>query len=352
MIIIKILIIFNKFLIEFIISIIFIEMATSINSKDITCPECGGLCKIKINNYKIKLYECQNDHIKDNISLDQFYKTQKSSIKCTNCNNSIDNKTDKKINMEFFICLTCNKNICSSCKNIHNKEHNVIDYNKSNYICHNHNKNFNSYCNKCKKNLCLICEEKHKKENDIIYFKEMPINNINDLNIIKQDLKLALDKLNNDIKEMIEKLKKVENSVKIYLELYSNIMDNFDDKNMNYQKLNNVNEILLINKKVMSELDKITSESNINKKFYYINDLSDKLYREDKNTIKYKIKKGDTKVKIFGEHFVKTNRNNCRIICDKKEYNLMEYFDIENYNNDKNILEIELKINENLTDMS
>jgi surface protein len=80
--------------------------------------------------------------------------------------------------------------------------------------------------------------------------------------------------------------------------------------------------------------------------------LSDKLYREDKNIIKYKIKKGDTKVKIFGEHFVKTNRNNCRIICDKKEYNLMEYFDIENYNNDKNILELELKINENLTDMS
>jgi ssDNA-binding Zn-finger/Zn-ribbon topoisomerase 1 len=43
-------------------------MATSINSKDITCPECGGLCKIKINNYKIKLYECKNDHIKDNIA--------------------------------------------------------------------------------------------------------------------------------------------------------------------------------------------------------------------------------------------------------------------------------------------
>ena len=37
-------------------------------SKDIICPECGEICRIKINNHAIKLYECLNDHIKDNMS--------------------------------------------------------------------------------------------------------------------------------------------------------------------------------------------------------------------------------------------------------------------------------------------
>ena len=33
------------------------------------CPECGEICRIKINDYKIKLYECKNKHEIDNISL-------------------------------------------------------------------------------------------------------------------------------------------------------------------------------------------------------------------------------------------------------------------------------------------
>ena len=57
-------------------------------------------------------------------------------------------------------------------------------------------------------------------------------------------------------------------------------------------------------------------------------------------------------MKLFGKDFVKNNANNCKIICDNKEYDLVEYFDINDYKKNKNILEIELKIINNLTDMS
>ena len=47
-----------------------------IKSKEIICPTCKEICKIKINNYKIKLYDCKNNHEINNILLDEFNNTQ------------------------------------------------------------------------------------------------------------------------------------------------------------------------------------------------------------------------------------------------------------------------------------
>ena len=38
-----------------------------VKSKEIICPKCYEPCKIKIENYKIKLYDCVNNHIIDDI---------------------------------------------------------------------------------------------------------------------------------------------------------------------------------------------------------------------------------------------------------------------------------------------
>ena len=43
-------------------------------------------------------------------------------------------------------CLTCIKDICYSCNEKHNKEHKIIDYTKSNFICNIHNQIYVSYC--------------------------------------------------------------------------------------------------------------------------------------------------------------------------------------------------------------
>ena len=59
-----------------------------IKSKEIICPDCHEPCRIKLENYKIKLYDCINGHVKENINLIDFNNTQKidlSKILCGLC---------------------------------------------------------------------------------------------------------------------------------------------------------------------------------------------------------------------------------------------------------------------------
>ena len=136
--------------------------------KEIICPECGEICKIKFDNYKIILYECKNNHKLKNIEFENYIETQntESKIKCNNCNKISENiKYD-----EYYICLKCNKNLCILCKEKHDKEHNIIKYEDKNYICDKHNERYFSYCNKCNKNLCLKCENEHKDDNSLFFY--------------------------------------------------------------------------------------------------------------------------------------------------------------------------------------
>ena len=55
-------------------------------------------------------------------------------------------------------------------------------------------------------------------------------------------------------------------------------------------------------------------------------------------------------IKIFGHKFVKNNKNICKMIIDTKEYEITEYYNIKNYNN--NILEIKLKGINKITNMN
>ena len=67
--------------------------------------------------------------------------------------------------------------------------------------------------------------------------------------------------------------------------------------------------------------------------------------------IKYKVNKLSN-IRIFGKLFVKNNKDNCRIIYKKKEYELVELFDNIEKNNNKSVIIIYLRILNDLTDMS
>ena len=59
------------------------------------------------------------------------------------------------------------------------------------------------------------------------------------------------------------------------------------------------------------------------------------------------------KIKLFDKNFIENNKDNCKIIIEDKEYELMEYFNINKLKNkNNNILSIELKGIENITNMS
>lgn len=113
-----------------------------IKSKAIICPKCGEETFLDINNYKIKLYDCKNNHNIDDISFDKFEDTQKidiSKIICNKCNEQ--NKAMTHYN-NFYFCFTCNINLCPLCKSVHDQGHNIIDYDKKNYICNIHNESY------------------------------------------------------------------------------------------------------------------------------------------------------------------------------------------------------------------
>ena len=126
-------------------------------SKEIICPTCKESIKIKINNYRIYLNECKNNHRIDNILINEFENKQyinQNEIICNNC--KINNKS-KTYNNEFYICNTCKIYLCPLCKTKkHDKNHNIIKYEEKYYICDKHNNKYNSYCMKCKKDIYIM----------------------------------------------------------------------------------------------------------------------------------------------------------------------------------------------------
>ena len=67
--------------------------------------------------------------------------------------------------------------------------------------------------------------------------------------------------------------------------------------------------------------------------------------------LEYKAKKGSL-IKLFHSWFRDKNKDKCKIIYNEKEYDLMEYFKFDNNYNDNDSFKIQLRINNNITDLS
>ena len=320
-------------------------------SNDIICPQCKEICKYDIKDYKIKLYDCKNGHITENIKLTDFDITQNidlSQIKCDKCKiKNIANTYGK----EFYICLDCKMNLCVLCKSIHDKEHNIIYYDNKNFICNQDNKPFIKYCENCKTDICLSCANKHKDHN-VLSYKQKAF----DVN----DLRKKMDVLNNDINKfkdnlnvIITKLKKIMDNMDAYYNINKSILNI-------YEKSNNLNYYLLINLKNIN--DSIDKEiENIRFNYDYGNNLNRMLYlyseMMNENVdieIKYQLNNlTQANQMLLNRHFINNNIYKCKIIYKNVEYdlkeNLSEYgFDYSN----KNTLTIKIKGINNVTDVS
>ena len=338
-----------------------------VKSRDIICPKCGENCLIKFNNFKIKLSECKNGHQIDNLFLDEFDKTQNINLNNIICNNCNKNK-NKAYNKQFFRCLTCKQNICPLCSSKHDKKHRIIDYDNINYTCDIHNDNYFFYCNECKTNLCIKCKTKHDKNHEIISYENIYPNE----DEIKEELnefKIKIDKLNQDINVIIEMLNAVKIGMDKYYKINCDLIKN--ELKMNYHILKNL-ECIKYNIKINdNDIDEILNENNIFNKIKNIMNIYNKMknrlecinsndnninfINENDNEIILRYNNEhikDNKIKIFGKNFVNNNKNKCKILCNNKIYELNEYFDISNYSNKNNILEIKLQGINNITDAS
>ena len=114
------------------------------------------------------------------------------------------------------------------------------------------------------------------------------------------------------------------------------------------------NAVPSINNKIINLRIKIENCNNILKEAYLFENKSDFGYKnnsEDKFIIKYEIEYSKLKyfedyIRIFGEKFVQNNKLKCKYIHNKEEFNLTEFFPINELR--RGILEIELKGIENI----
>ena len=153
------------------------------------------------------------------------------------------------------------------------------------------------------------------------------------------------------------KINIIKEKLRIYSQIENNLINSSNNnfKYFNFELLQNINDI--DNKNIINDIIKIIDEYNIDK----FNNILDKLSKinSDEIIIKYKINNSNSnysndKIKIFGGKFVKNNKNYCKIIYKEKIFELSEYFDIKEIdnNNNTNILEIKLIGLANINNMS
>ena len=278
-----------------------------VKSKGIICPECGESCLMSINDYKIRLYDCINEHDTDEIAFEEFNNTQKEGLKKIKCN-----KCNAIYNNDFYACNVCKINLCFLCKNKHDSTHKILNYEDKNCIGSRHDYPYTLYCKSCKINLCISCETEHNKKHELISFGKMMINNGN----LKQQLdtfKNMKNECNYDIKQIINKLNLVLKNTESIYTIFEDILNN-DYKNKNYAILYNLNEINKTLFDYCKFFNSMNSDININNKFKNMMIIYDKIVAIDYIRIIYKIDKTSDKIKIFDANFVSMNKDRYKII--------------------------------------
>ena len=350
-----------------------------VKSPDIICPECRETTKLNIKDYLIYLYECKNGHTINNLSFDEFEKTQKidfSKILCNICKKNNKSNTYKN---EFYICGTCFNYLCPLCKLAHNKNHNIINYDNKNYCCSKHNELYTMYCKNCKINICLSCSSQHKNHNTIFYGNIMP-----DIDKIKDEMnqfKKTVDIFKNRVTQIINKLTKVMNNIEIYYNICNELLINYENKKRNYELLQNLNQ--LDNNNVINDLDIINKDNNTITMFKNILNIYNKMINNNKNKttnynfkkelfekninneikMKLKIEKKDVNEKIyfldntngkyiFGTHYhdflTELNETNVELYINNNKYKYQKYFIPEK----EGIYYVNLKFNTHIKDIS
>ena len=330
-----------------------------VQSKEIICPECKEPCIFTIENSKIKLFNCKNNHTIRNIKFKDFNKKQQLDISKIVCNICKNKNKGHSPNNEFYFCLSCKQNICPLCKSDHEKlnpNHNVENYDQKNYLCPKHIESFIKYCKNCNLNICFYCAREHA-QHEIIEIQDVDIKKTKEkLELIKVEIQKIYKKIN----EIIDHLLRFIDEINMYYEINKNILDNYDfeKKNRNYQILESINNIN-INDEMYNKLKNINNKDDILDKIKYIINLKTEMNQDyqditEKNnqmTIRYEIN-NQKKIKLFGEEFVNKNKNNCYILIPRNK-KIEIPVNLELCNGFKgNILEIKLIETKPITDMS
>ena len=188
-----------------------INIAAQKKLRVVKCPKCKcNDCIVNLKDYLVSYYGCKYNHTVTTV-YDEYINDQKIDSSELRCNAPGCERTQQNYSLGFYKCLTCSelvdhsKYFCKEHKELHEKDHETVKYDKKNYYCETHFKPFVKYCFKHKENLCEECATKHKEDKVLSYESMVPNidklkeslktveSNINKLKIIIDDLKYRLD---------------------------------------------------------------------------------------------------------------------------------------------------------------
>ena len=326
--------------------------ANKIRPPFIICPICKEAARYKLENYRIKIYNCKNGHIIDNLLLKDFENTQlidESLIVCDKCKK---NNKSNTYNKEMYICNICNMNLCPLCKSSHDNKHKIINYEQKYYICDQHNKEYYAYCESCNKDICILCKESHKTHKIITYDEIIP-KDITNEESIRLIFTTILNALNKRIEMIIDRIYNVQKNIELYFKLIENNLTNYNINNINYNILQNINynyregEVDIFDCK--TDLTKIMDGKSINEFLPMIFKMYNGMNKNEIDLV-YNIPNNNKEIKIFGDEFVERNKDLCKIIYKEKQYDLAETFTCNEIKD--NILKIKLIGINNVTDLT
>ena len=124
-----------------------------------------------------------------------------------------------------------------------------------------------------------------------------------------------------------------------YYKLEEYIINNYNQKERNYEILYNIDKIINYNNIIINDINQINNETNIKDKFNYINDIYSKInYNEIKITVK--IKKNEINKKIY---FLEDKTDGKIVVGFKENLNsLLGFDDIKEEHHHDYIKELQL----------
>ena len=128
--------------------------------------------------------------------------------------------------------------------------------------------------------------------------------------------------MNMEIKKIIELLNLVEKNMKIYFDICDYFINNFDIKNSNYEKLENLNKI--INQDIINDIEIINNDINIKNKFSKLLEINNKILNLQEESQKEKLFHQDRKNIIEKQYNIEfKNKENKRTNDSNKKNDII-----------------------------
>ena len=167
-----------------------------------------------------------------------------------------------------------------------------------------------------------------------------------------KEFEIKFESINNKIKEIINSLNQISENINEFYEVTNEKMNNLELVQKDEKSIKEIIDIITNYENFLNDINRSIEKNKISNISEYFNNIMGSFKDSHQDIIKYKINEGDKKIRIFSANFVLNNWDNCKILCDEKEYELTEYFDLENYKKNQQFLEIKLKLHRDMKDIS